>query len=589
MVKRQYAGELTEIMSPRASDKDSESTPPESTPSSPGLDVNVPSLSQTGGSSSSGGSSPRQRSSYSEGVQDEESLAISRSFYQLQAQQIYLAHQKLTESDNDLKEKDRTKKSISRSSLISRKFRRLSRSESLSSSPEPTQPLHQPQRHSLSDIESSSMYDPSLGNLMGGIIPGSSKRASTGSLPITGPGSLLRWMFNSASNSASSSKMSTTGSSASSSFYAGSTVSLDRNGENIGGSTYSLASQSSASSTLTLMMNNEGHSEFYRNGGSGGRSFSSPQLTSQMRYVQVSKRYPEHLNTYAGRSLPEHAAVLNEYVDWLAQCHAYGIKTRMSYAVNGALASQSQPGGVPGIGLGSNATGGMSSSGGLGDMLGDFSVFSLSVGGVMNASIIAGHHEEWISPGMAQMMMLRFPGLVVEWPKFWNNTREASGPPPGPIDTLPAMAVVNNPAFSLGKGNAGGVGGGISAGAGGPFGGNGLNGSSGNGPSALRHQQQAQMHHQQQMQLWSRNAAVASAAAATAAATAAAAAHVSTAASTDAAMTKAAMATFSSAPINATSASPSPTPSSLSRANAQGLMNPGNSTEATAFMAGKYL
>ncbi|KAG0373659.1 hypothetical protein BGX24_011404, partial [Mortierella sp. AD032] len=207
-------------------------------------------------------------------------------------------------------------------------------------------------------------------------------------------------------------------------------------------------------------------------------------------------------------------------------CHAYGIKSKIGYQQqgngNGAGGATGQgagqPGGVPGLGLGMNGGapgGGM--AGGCGVVSGDFSVFSL--GKVVDASTVSGHHhDEWISPGMAQMMILRFPGLVVEWPKFWNNSREASGPPPGPIATLTAMAVVNNPMLSLGKGNAGGVGGGVSAGAGGPFGGASINGASGNGPSSLRHQQQAQMHHQQQMQLWSRNAVAAATAAAAAAA-----------------------------------------------------------------------
>ncbi|KAF9938091.1 hypothetical protein BGZ65_000473, partial [Modicella reniformis] len=38
MVKRQYAGEFTEVMSPTISDKDSEFSPPEPIPSSSGLD-----------------------------------------------------------------------------------------------------------------------------------------------------------------------------------------------------------------------------------------------------------------------------------------------------------------------------------------------------------------------------------------------------------------------------------------------------------------------------------------------------------------------------------------------------------------------
>ncbi|KAF8950320.1 hypothetical protein BGZ52_002928, partial [Haplosporangium bisporale] len=504
MVKRQYAGELSDIISSaRMSEHDSDSTAPESIPSSPGME-HVRSTTSTAGGSP-GSTSSRQRSLSDRTVEDDSVYAASRSFYQLQAHQIYMSQQKLTMSSGSLKEevsKDRAKKSTSRSSLISRKFRRLSRSDN------PGTP-EQSHRNSLPDMSDPSLYEAAI--LAGHVLNSnnnnhSSKRASTGSMPITGPGSLFRWMFQGGqnSNNNSSSKLSTLG---------GSNSNPDLDRQTTGGgspSSHSLVSQSSGSSTsLTLLMQDHS-SDVYRRSG-GGRSVSShPGLDHRLRYRHESRKYPEHLTTYAGRSIPEHSAVLNEYVDWLAQCHSYGIKSRAGFAVNGMAGAPMTPslpgasgGGVHGLGIGTMATG-------PGDLFGDFSVFSLSMGGVVDASTIAGHHDEWISPGMAQMMMLRFPGLVVEWPKFWNNSREAGGPPPAPITTLPALAVVNNPALSLGKGNAGGVGGGVSAGAGGPFGGASLTGSS-NGPSSLRHQQQAQMHHQQQMQLWSRNAAAAQA------------------------------------------------------------------------------
>ncbi|KAF9329419.1 hypothetical protein BG006_007490 [Podila minutissima] len=488
MVKRQYAGELSDVISsPGMSEHDSESTTPESVPSSPGME-HVRSIPSTAGGSPTGStSSPRQRS-LSDRVVEDDASAASRSFYQLQAHQIYLSQKKLTMSSGSLKEesvsKDRSKKSTSRSSLISRKFRRLSRFDS------PGTP-EQSHRNSLPDMSDPSLYDSAL---LAGHTLNNSKRASTGSMPITGPGSLFRWMFQSGqssnNSSSSSSKISILSGSSSSN-----TDLVDRHGgerfSTGSPSTHSLVSQSTGSSTsLTLLMHSDHSSDVYRRG--SGRSVSHPGLDHRLRYRRESRKYPEHLTTYAGRSIPEHSAVLNEYVDWLAQCHSYGIKSRAGFALNGiagptatgaSLPGSGGVGGVHGLGIGTMATG-------PGDLFGDFSVFSLSMGGVVDASAIAGHHDEWISPGMAQMMMLRFPGLVVEWPKFWNNSR-----------------------------NAGGVGGGVSAGAGGPFGGASLSGSS-NGPSSLRHQQQAQMHHQQQMQLWSRNAAAAAAAAAAASASA---------------------------------------------------------------------
>ncbi|KAF9081978.1 hypothetical protein BGX23_000237 [Mortierella sp. AD031] len=510
MVKRQYAGELSEVMSTRVSDKECESLAGDSAPSSPGLE-NITSISTTGGSPRRL-SLPRQRSLSDGMMQDEDSQERAQSFYQLQAQQIYHIHQKLTNSDSSIKEKDRTKKSGSRSSLLSRKFRRLSRADSTGS-----EGHQQQQRHSFQEGDQG-LYDPSHGNLVG-CSPSISKRASTGSNSITA-GSLFRWMFmggQSSSSSSSSNKLSTlvSGSESRPGLLSGARSPY---------SSHSLASQSSSSSlsSLNLMSNgcHEQAGDIYRHRVNGyGASNPRPPSGSLLRYGMPSRKYPDHLTTYAGRSLSEHIAVLNEYVDWLAQCHAYGIKSKMSYPTNGSEGT-GQPGGVPGLGLGSGGGGvGGGMSGGCGVVSGDFSVFSLSMGNVVDASTVSSLNlDEWISPGMAQMMILRFPGLVVEWPKFWNNSREASGPPPGPITTLSAMAVVNNPMLSLSKGNAGGVGGGVSAGAGGPFGGASINGSSGNGPSSLRHQQQAQMHHQQQMQLWSRNAVAAAAAAAAAAA-----------------------------------------------------------------------
>ncbi|KAK3814739.1 MAG: hypothetical protein J3R72DRAFT_54460 [Linnemannia gamsii] len=531
MVKRQYAGELSDVMSMRISDKECESIMGDPTTSSIGLEDNLPSISSTAGGSPlhTGSLLPRQRSlsdgmMYNQQHEDDASQERARSFYQLQAHQIYLTHQKLTaSSDNSIKEKDRSKKSTSRSSLLSRKFRRLSRPDS------------SPGSFQEGD---GGLYDPSIANLVNGggqsSPGGSSKRASTGSSPLTA-GSLFRWMFMGGQSSGSSSKSSSGNGGGSRGNGGGSNGSGDRSPY----SSQSLASQSSTSSLGSLTFYQEQQQQqqqqqytagdVYRHRGNGyGTSYPRPPTGSFLRYGMQSRKYPDHLTTYAGRALPEHNAVLNEYVDWLAQCHAYGIKSKIGYQQqgngNGAGGATGQgagqPGGVPGLGLGMNGGapgGGM--AGGCGVVSGDFSVFSLSLGKVVDASTVSGHHhDEWISSGMAQMMILRFPGLVVEWPKFWNNSREASGPPPGPITTLTAMAVVNNPMLSLGKGNAGGVGGGVSAGAGGPFGGASINGASGNGPSSLRHQQQAQMHHQQQMQLWSRNAVAAATAAAAAAA-----------------------------------------------------------------------
>ncbi|KAF9425125.1 hypothetical protein BGZ94_007816 [Podila epigama] len=565
-VKRQYAGELSEVMSPRMSERDNESVAPESTPSSPGMEQIHTLSAAAGGSPVRSISSLQQRSLSDLGTVEDEGLgalhggegALRSLYQQQQAHQIYLAQQKLTMSSGSLKEdvcggKDRSKKSTSRSSLISRKFRRLSRSETLG---------EQNHRNSLPDLGDPSLYDlsalmsgsgQSTSNNNNGNATNASKRASTGSLPITGPGSLFRWMFLSSQNNGGS-KLSA---------LAGFNSTPDLPGDQSkkhserfsSASMHSLASQSTGSSTsLTMLVNgnSNGNSNNNNNGSNGehggsdfhqhgGRSAIHPGLDSGLRYRYESRKYPEHLTTYAGRSIPEHSAVLNEYVDWLAQCHSYGIKVRAGFGMSGGQGGGSMVGPSGGGSGGSGNAGGASGQPGQGqggggvhglgigtlagpgnELFGDFSVFSLSMGVVVDASTISGQSDEWILPGMAQMMMLRFPGLVVEWPKFWNNSRESGGPPPGPITTLPALAVVNNPALSLSKGNAGGVGGGVGAGAGGPFGGASATGHANmNGPSSLRHQQQAQMHHQQQMQLWSP-------AAAAAAVTAAAAASVTT-------------------------------------------------------------
>ncbi|KAF9187305.1 hypothetical protein BGZ50_002018 [Haplosporangium sp. Z 11] len=487
MVKRQYAGELSDVTSTRISEKDTESSPPESTPSSPGFE-HIPLTSTVDGSPV--GPPVRRRSNSDGTIQDEESREKARTSYQQQAHQIYAAHQKLTSSDSNLKEKERAKKSLSRSSLIGRKFRRLSRSDHNAGT--------------LSEASQRTSFQEGDAGLFD--LTASNKRTSSGSVPTTA-GNFFRWVF-SGGNGPMNNKL--PGSGSSPGIY--NDAALSKNGALFLRSNHSVASQSSASSSM--LANSHDQSSDMQRHKRGSHAYAGQQLASQLYYGLESRKYPEHLTIYAGRSIPEHTAVLNEYVDWLAQCHAYGIKSRPNYASNGGGSVQSLPGGVPGIGLGSN------NAGGADEILGDFSVFSLSMGNVVDVSTVVGLPDEWISPGMAQMMMARFPGLVVEWPKFWNNSREASGPPPGPITTLPAMAVVNNPAFSLGKGNAGGVGGGASAGAGGPFGGVNLNGSTGNGPSSLRHQQQAQMHHQQQMQLWSRNAAAAAVAAMAASSTA---------------------------------------------------------------------
>lgn len=484
MMKRQYAGELSEVMTPTFSDKDSELSPSESMPSSPVLEQ-PPTLLASG--------HPLAVSSRRPSDQDEDSL---RTLFNFQAQQIHLAHQTLTQPDasNKSKEKDRAKRSSSRSSLIGRGLRRLSRTDS-SSQGSGTEVQQQQQQSSVDED-----YNRNDSTHTGG---STSKRTSVGAAPITA-GSLFRWIFQGGQGNGGN-KFNGSGSEP----FIG--QGLDKSEGRHESSSHSLKSCSSTSSnSLTLQGgSNDQLPDIYRHMGNS-RSFGS-QGTSILRYELESRKYPEHLNTYAGRAISELTVVLNEYVDWLTQCHAYGVKSKMGCTPNTTVTGQPQPGGVPGIGLGP-----MSPSGADHLFIG-LSVFSLSMGGVVDAHTIAGHQEEWISPGMAHMMMLRFPGLVVEWPKFWNNTRDASGPPPGPITTLPALAVVNNPLLSLGKGPAGGVGAGISAGAGGSFGGASLNGPSGNGPSSLKHQQQAQLHHQQQMQLWSRNAAAVAAAAAIAA------------------------------------------------------------------------
>ncbi|KAG0228314.1 hypothetical protein BGX31_006626 [Mortierella sp. GBA43] len=467
MTKRQFAGELTDIMSPTMSDKDSEFSP-ESMPPSPGPELTPP-VSLTG---SSVAPSPRLRSL---AEQDEESW---RSQYQFQTQQIYQSHQILIQSDDSTKakDKDRAKRSGSRSSLIGRRFRRLSKAEGANQSGgSEAQPQKNPADGDLHRHEPAHANHATNATMAG-------KRTNTGSAPLTA-GNLFRWIFLGGQGS-------------------------DKDDARPGSSRHSLASVSTTSSnSLTIQAgSNDQFSDTYSHIGAS-RTYGS-NGPSILRYEVESRKYPEHLTIYAGRAITEHIVVLNEYVDWLTQCHAYGIKSRMSYAPNGATPGVPQPGGVPGIGLGPTGPGSAE------NLFVGFSVFSLSMNSVVDANTIAGHLEEWISPGMAHMMMLRFPGLMVEWPKYWNNSRDASGPPPGPITTLSSLAVVNNPMFSMGKGAAGGVSVGISAGAGGAFGGVNLNGTCGNGPSSLKHQQQAQLHHQQQMQLWSRNAAVAAAAAA---------------------------------------------------------------------------
>ncbi|KAF8966520.1 hypothetical protein BGZ46_000366 [Entomortierella lignicola] len=506
MVKRQYAGELDDVTSPRISDKGSAFTP-ESAPSSPAPSYQTSPDSTTASISSTGGSSPKTSSlrqrSLSDGMMREEEIQERvRAFYQLKAKQV-LSQQVLALTGDGGPQpvsKDKSKKSTSRSSLIGRKFKRLGR---MDSSAEIGQGSDGQQRNSF-DSEAT-LYNHSFTNLAGSNGHSVNKRASTGSLPLTA-GSLFRWMFLGGQGN----KLFSSGEGSD-----GSNPELSSERNEFSGSHHSLASFTSTSSSGSLTMqvnNNDQGSEGYRHG-ENDRSHYSPQLTSSLRYGLDLRKYPEHLNTYATRSIIEHSAVLNEYVEWLTLCHTYGVKTRTNSASNGLplgvqLQGQSQPGGVPGIGLGP----GMSCNGDAEELFGRFSVFSLRTGSVVEASAVAGHQGEWISPGMAQMMMLRFPGLIAEWPKFWNNSRDISGPPPGPITAMPALAVVNNPIFSIGKGNASGVGAGVGAGAGGAFGGASLNGfGSGNGPSSLRHQQQAQMHHQQQTQLWSRNAAVAAA------------------------------------------------------------------------------
>ncbi|KAG0019717.1 hypothetical protein BGZ80_005365 [Entomortierella chlamydospora] len=513
IVKRQYAGELNDVALPMTSGKGPEFLP-ESVPSSPTRSDHISSSASDSESISSAGERsptalPFCQGSLSDGMtQDEENREKTRAFYQLQGQQICLSNQTLAGSDSGtvkVVSKDKPKKA----SLIGRKFRRLGRADSPAESPE----WDSQQRGSFES--DSTLYDPTVDNLVGSNGGSANKRASTGSMPLTA-GSLFRWMF----LGGQSNKLTSGDGNGRSS----SDVYSERSEDRLQGSQHSLASFSSASSSASLalqMNNNDQGSDVYRHDGND-RSFYSPQLTPSLRYGLDLRKYPEHLNIYAARSIPEYTVVLNEYVEWLTQCRTYGIKSRVGNVANGPAMSaqnqgQSQLGGVPGIGLGP----GINCAGDVEELFGRFSVFSLSVGSVVDASVVAGHQDEWISPGMAQMMMLRFPGLVTEWPKFWNNSRDASGPPPGPITTLPALAVVNNPVFSIGKGSAGGVSVGVGAGAGGAFGGASINGfGSGNGPSSLKHQQQAQMHHQQQTQLWSRNAAAAAAAAVAAAATA---------------------------------------------------------------------
>ncbi|KAF9402647.1 hypothetical protein BGX21_009310 [Mortierella sp. AD011] len=511
IVKRQYAGELNDVALPMTSDKGPEFLPESAPPSPTRSDHISSSVSDSESISSAWEGSPTAlpfcQGSLSDGMtQDEENREKTRAFYQLQGQQICLSNQTLAGSDSGslkVASKDKPKKA----SLIGRKFRRLGRADSPAESPE----WDSQQRGSFES--DSTLYDPSVDNLVGSNGGSANKRASVGSMPLTA-GSLFRWMF----FGGQSNKLTSGDGNGRSS----SDVYSERSEDRLQGSQHSLASFSSASSSasLALQMNNSDQgSDVYRHDGND-RSFYSPQLTPSLRYGLDLRKYPEHLNIYAARSISEYTVVLSEYVEWLTQCRTYGIKSRVGNVANGpAMSAQNQSqlqlGGVPGIGLGP----GMNCAGDVEELFGRFSVFSLSVGSVVDASVVAGHQDEWISPGMAQMMMLRFPGLVTEWPKFWNNSRDASGPPPGPITTLPALAVVNNPVFSIGKGSAGGVSVGVSAGAGGTFGGTSINGfGSGNGPSSLRHQQQAQMHHQQQTQLWSRNAATAATAAAAAAA-----------------------------------------------------------------------
>ncbi|KAF9938093.1 hypothetical protein BGZ65_000475 [Modicella reniformis] len=349
MVKRQYAGEFTEVMSPTISDKDSEFSPPEPIPSS-GLDQ-TPGVAMAEGPPATHSSHQRPLSDGM--IQDEQES------FQLQANQIYLSHQTLTQSDDSIKGKgkDRTKDptavqvlsegglggSVGRmAATTGQKLRCSSKGNRWTMTP-------------INTLHCTQILDGSGNNNNNKLASGMSSGLSPESY---------------------------------------SSQELDKDEDRPGYSNHSLTSFSSTSTSSSLLVNNDQSSDICRHNGAS-RSYNNPQTASILRYELESRKYPEHLAIYAGRSITEHTAVLNEYVDWLSQCHAYGIKSRMSFTPNGATVGQAQPGGVPGIDLGPTGPSGPD------NMFSGFSVFSLSMNGVVEANVVAGHHEEWILPGMA--------------------------------------------------------------------------------------------------------------------------------------------------------------------------------------------
>ncbi|KAG0236182.1 hypothetical protein BGW41_000543 [Actinomortierella wolfii] len=589
MVKRQYMGELTESMSSGERDEvtttETTTTPPTelSTPSSPSMDNEDSTVvfeeSVSFSFSSPALPLPLQELATSTQRPATEPASITEGNH-------YLGMNKMLpkvplELDlhgaTALQSKEEApingKKASSRTSLLGRKFRRLSRSESTSSTASSDQGsgiLSSPNSSfiGIRHMRSRSQSMEGAGDLLSrleGFQSGLSKHEggggggrshgkrpmSMGSGSSSGAGRLLRWIFvgGSSSNSSKLSLASTASENIGSSKVGGmasshcrsmSTISLPSDATQ---STISLTLQSGHASSLT---DEDSQIDAERTGATdttaGLPSLFAPSSAPCSRVHQSfiedqkTRRYPVQLATYAERSITEYSAVLNEYVDWLSQCHAFGVKARLGPSHQ--LHHQQQVALYAGQSvfstLGATSATGAALGGGTASAVTDFGLFCTGLGGFAQYQMRmqAGEmtSDDWISPGMAHMMVLRFPGLVVEWPKFWNSSRDnnngsaygssgsrSDGPPPLPITELSGLDVVNNPAFSMSKPAGGGIGGTISAGAGGLFGGNSIHGGGGMfGPNSLRHQQQAQLHQQQQMQLLSRQAAAAAAAAAVA-------------------------------------------------------------------------
>ncbi|KAG0257063.1 hypothetical protein DFQ27_005305 [Actinomortierella ambigua] len=597
MIKRQYMGELTESLSSGDRDEATTATTPPtelSSPPSPSMDYDllmapIEEFGATSAPSSPSSALPQLAAFSAQQLPTESTLAKEDEFYLglnklLPKVPLELDLHAPVAAQLQAKEEAPIsgKKSTSRASLLGRKFRRLSRSESTSSASSSDQSsgsLSSPNSSSIGmghlRSRSQSMDGASdLSLRLEGIQGVTSSKPEGGRLikrPMSmssgsssGAGRLLRWIFvgGSSSNSSKVSLASTASEDA-----AGTTTTVGGMVSSLRGSMSATSlpstigntsSMSSSSISLTLpdgSINGQGGddqsgvgaialsnapfslslpSTFQQNSDRTSSSSAYPSFVED----QKTRRYPQQLTTYAGRSISEYSAVLNEYVDWLAQCHAFGVKSRLGpnhqlhhhhhlqqqqaalYASQGVFNSMSAAAATGAI------TGGSAAS-----AVTDFGLFCTGLCGFaqyqMRMQAGEATSDDWISPGMAHMMVLRFPGLVVEWPKFWNsNSRDnggggssaygsghGGGPPPLPITELSGLDVVNNPAFSMGKPAGGGIGGTISAGAGGLFGGHNLHVGGGiHGPGSLRHQQQAQLHQQQQMQLLSRQAAAATAA-----------------------------------------------------------------------------